>query len=46
MPVALKAGTNATTSKAVVSPAIKNEVIVGRADLQQLNVIPIQFPSP
>ena len=46
VPVKLKAGTNATTSKAIVSSTIKNEVIVGRADLQRLNVIPKQFPAP
>ena len=34
------------TIKAVITPAIKNEVIIGRNDLKRLKIIPKQFPSP
>ena len=33
-------------SKAVITPAIKNEIIIGRNDLKQLQVIPKKFPAP
>ena len=35
-----------TDTQAVILPVIKNEVIVSRAELQRLNVIPKQFPAP
>ena len=30
----------------VITPAIKNEIIIGRDDLKKLGVIPKQFPAP
>ena len=38
--------TTMTSSNAVISPTIHNEVIVGRRDLQKINIIPKQFPKP
>ena len=35
-----------TTAKAVITPAIKNEIIIGRDDLKSLGVIPQNFPEP
>ena len=33
-------------SNAIISPAIKNEVIIGRDDLKKLGMFPKQFPAP
>ena len=46
VPVMLSTNTTASTSKAIVSSAIKNEVIVGREDLQQLAILSKRFPEP
>ena len=35
-----------TTTKAVITTSLKNEIIVGRDDLMALGVIPKQFPEP
>ena len=46
VPVTLKAGNNKTNTNAIISPAIKDEVIIGRDELQRLKVIPETFPAP
>ena len=42
----LSTSNRSVTSNAVLSPAIKNKVIIGREDLKELGVIPKQFPTP
>ena len=43
--VQLNTGSNIAYTKVVISPAIRNEVIVSRDDLKQLKVIPNEFPA-
>ena len=44
--VCLRTSNCSVSSNAVLSPAIKNEVIIRREDLKELGVIPKQFPAP
>ena len=46
-PITLTTRNNITTATdAVISPAIKIEIIVGREDLKRLKIVPNHFPEP
>ena len=45
-PITLSTSDCSTRTKAVITPAINNEIIVGRDDLKELGIIPMQFPAP
>ena len=44
--IRLQSSNHISETKAVITDAIKNEIIVGRDDLGKLGVIPKQFPLP
>ena len=44
--ITLTIGNHSATTKAIVSPALHNDVIIGRRDLQRLGIISSQFPKP
>ena len=39
-------GKHEANTTAVITPALKNEMIIGRKDLMKMNVIPKHFPEP
>ena len=45
-PITLNTFSRSINTRAIITPAIKNEIIVGREDLKELGVIPKQFPDP
>ena len=45
-PINLSTSKRSVSTRAVITPAILNEVIVGRDDLKELGLIPRQFPDP
>ena len=45
-PITIKTQGRSANTKAVITPAIHNEIIIGRNDLRKLGVIPKQFPAP
>ena len=45
-PINLSTSGRSTSTSAVITSAIHNEIIVGRDDLKELGVIPKQFPAP
>ena len=44
--IQLSSGSHTTTTKAIISPTITNEIIIGRGDLQKLGIISPLFPKP
>ena len=46
VPIRLKSSSHSAVTKAVITRAIKNEIIVGRDDLRELGVISQHFPLP
>ena len=46
VPVTLKAGNHKKNTNAIISPAIKEKVIIGQNKLQRLKVITETFPAP
>ena len=45
-PIQLSTSRHRANTNAVITPAVSNEIIIGREDLKQLGVIPRQFPNP
>ena len=44
--ISLRIGNHTADTKAIISPALHNDVIIGRRDLQRLGIISSQFPKP
>ena len=45
-PITLSTSNRSTSTRAVITPAINNEINIGRDDLKDLGIIPKQFPAP
>ena len=46
VPISLSTNSHSADTKAIVSPAVKDDMIVSRDDLKRLRVIPNRFPEP
>ena len=44
--ISLHIGNHTATTKAIISPALHNDIIIGWHDLQRLGIISSQFPKP